>query len=111
MPGYAAEATDPGQNQIPSRSSILKMGGVAAEGAGDEDEDFLILTPGVGLDSKGDTMGQQYRTPREVVFESGCDVIIVGRGIYGKGGDEEVRAQAERYRKEGWAAYEERVRG
>ncbi|KAH9844232.1 Orotidine 5'-phosphate decarboxylase domain-containing protein [Rhodofomes roseus] len=76
----------------------------------DNDEDFLILTPGVGLDSKGDAMGQQYRTPREVVFESGCDVIIVGRGIYGKGGDEEVKAQAERYRKEGWAAYEERIR-
>ena len=91
--------------------AMRRMDGVTAEGAGDEDEDFLVLTPGVGLDSKGDTMGQQYRTPREVVFESGCDVIIVGRGIYGKGGDEEVRAQAERYRKEGWAAYEERVRG
>ncbi|PCH41113.1 Orotidine 5'-phosphate decarboxylase [Wolfiporia cocos MD-104 SS10] len=75
----------------------------------DEDEDFLVLTPGVGLDVKGDAMGQQYRTPREVVFESGCDVIIVGRGIYGKGSDAEVQAQAERYRKEGWAAYEDRI--
>ena len=91
--------------------AMRRMDGVASEGAVDEEEDFLILTPGVGLDSKGDAMGQQYRTPREVVYESGCDVIIVGRGIYGKGSDEEVKEQAERYRREGWAAYEERVRG
>ena len=73
------------------------------------DEDFLILTPGVGLDSRGDGMGQQYRTPREVIFGSGCDIIIVGRGIYGKGDAEVIKGQAERYRNEGWAAYEERV--
>ena len=78
----------------------------------DPDEDFLILTPGVGLDARGDSMGQQYRTPREVVTESGCDVIIVGRGIYGKGDGvdvQAVQAQAERYRKEGWIAYLERI--
>ena len=76
------------------------------------DEDFLILTPGVGLDTKGDSMGQQYRTPREVIVGSGCDVIIVGRGVYGKDNGasaEVVRAQAERYRAEGWKAYQERV--
>ncbi|KAI0327114.1 Orotidine 5'-phosphate decarboxylase [Cubamyces sp. BRFM 1775] len=75
-------------------------------------EDFLVLTPGVGLDVKGDGMGQQYRTPREVVLESGCDVIIVGRGIYGKdngANPDAVRAQAERYREEGWKAYQERI--
>jgi orotidine-5'-phosphate decarboxylase len=78
----------------------------------DEGEDFLILSPGVGLDSKGDTMGQQYRTPKEVVTQSGCDVIIVGRGIYGKGNKIDVhgvRVQAERYRKDGWEAYEARL--
>lgn len=87
--------------------------GATAKDAG-EDEDFLILTPGVGLDSRGDTMGQQYRTPREVVFESGCDVIIVGRGVYGKGNGVDtafVQEQAERYKREGWAAYEERIAG
>ncbi|KAG8895647.1 orotidine 5'-phosphate decarboxylase [Tulasnella sp. 403] len=75
-------------------------------------EDFLILTPGVGLDTKGDGMGQQYKTPREVILERGCDVIIVGRGIYGKGDGAEsevIRREAERYRSEGWKAYEERV--
>ncbi|KAI0832347.1 Orotidine 5'-phosphate decarboxylase [Trametes gibbosa] len=76
------------------------------------DEDFLVLTPGVGLDTKGDGMGQQYRTPRQVVLESGCDVIIVGRGIYGKdngANPDAVRMQAERYREEGWKAYLERI--
>ncbi|OBZ70271.1 Orotidine 5'-phosphate decarboxylase [Grifola frondosa] len=90
-----------------------RMDGVGLkEGASTSDEDFLILTPGVGLDSRGDSMGQQYRTPKEVVLESGCDVIIVGRGIYGKdngANPEAVRAQAERYRSEGWAAYQERL--
>ncbi|ORY34569.1 putative orotidine-5'-phosphate decarboxylase [Naematelia encephala] len=75
-----------------------------------EQEDWLIMTPGVGLAAKGDSLGQQYRTPREVVYESGCDVIIVGRGIYGiKGGEEAVKKEAERYREEGWKAYEERL--
>lgn len=78
------------------------------------DEDFLILTPGVGLDTRGDGMGQQYKTPKEVILERGCDVIIVGRGIYGKGEgspSEVITAEAERYRNEGWKAYEERVKG
>ena len=78
----------------------------------DEDEDYLMLTPGVGLAKGGDKMGQQYRTPREVVVESGCDVIIVGRGIYGvTGGEDEVKSEAERYRQAGWDAYEERLKG
>ena len=88
-----------------------RMDGVAAETV-DPEEDFLILTPGVGLDSRGDSMGQQYRTPKEVVTDSGCDVIIVGRGIYGKGDNVDARAvqaQAERYRSEGWAAYLARI--
>lgn len=78
----------------------------------ESEEDFLVLTPGVGLDVKGDAMGQQYRTPRQVIVESGCDVIIVGRGIYGNAASLDVRRvqeQAERYRKEGWEAYLERI--
>ncbi|TFK55989.1 orotidine-5'-monophosphate decarboxylase [Heliocybe sulcata] len=91
-----------------------RMDGVGVQEGGNsaEEEDFLILTPGVGLDVRGDGMGQQYRTPREVIVESGCDVIIVGRGIYGnpKALDaDNVRRQAERYMKEGWKAYLERI--
>lgn len=74
-----------------------------------EKEDFLILTPGVGLDVKGDQMGQQYRTPDQVINASGCDVIIVGRGIYGKSTEQEVKSEAERYREEGWKAYQRRI--
>ncbi|KAJ6628743.1 orotidine-5'-monophosphate decarboxylase [Mycena sp. CBHHK59/15] len=89
-----------------------RMDGVGAE-ADDStaEEDFLILTPGVGLDVKGDGMGQQYRTPREVILESGGDVIIVGRGIYGKDPSliESIAAQAKRYRDDGWAAYLARI--
>lgn len=90
-----------------------RMEGIAASEADDiAAEDFLILAPGVGLDVKGDSLGQQYRTPTEVVTECGCDVIIVGRGIIGFGRDvdvEEVKRQAERYQAAGWEAYERRV--
>ncbi|WWD20458.1 orotidine 5'-phosphate decarboxylase [Kwoniella shandongensis] len=73
-------------------------------------EDWIIMSPGVGLVSKGDKLGQQYRTPREVVYDAGADVIIVGRGIYGiQGGEKAVKDEAERYRQEGWKAYEERL--
>lgn len=76
-----------------------------------EDEDWLIMTPGVGMVSKGDALGQQYRTPEEVVKGSGCDVMIVGRGIYGvKGGGEAWKQEAEKYRAEGWRCYEERLK-
>jgi orotidine-5'-phosphate decarboxylase len=79
----------------------------ASQIAATDVEDFLILTPGVGMSASGDSLGQQYRHPREVILESGCDVIIVGRGIYKeKGREAEV---AESYRKEGWAAYQTRI--
>jgi orotidine-5'-phosphate decarboxylase len=89
-----------------------RMDGVGALPEDDtSNEDFLVLTPGVGLEEKGDAMGQQYRTPRQVVLESGCDVIIVGRGIYGKdlNAVEVIAARAERYMTEGWSAYLERI--
>ncbi|CAO3617233.1 orotidine-5'-monophosphate decarboxylase [Mucor ambiguus] len=73
-----------------------------------DDEDFVVMSPGVGLDVKGDGLGQQYRTPHEVIVESGGDIIIVGRGIYGN--PDQVEAQAKRYRQAGWDAYLERVR-
>lgn len=73
-----------------------------------DDEDFIVMSPGVGLDVKGDGLGQQYRTPHEVIVESGGDIIIVGRGIYGN--PDQVEYQAKRYRQAGWDAYLERVR-
>ncbi|KAF8517808.1 humps family-domain-containing protein [Gautieria morchelliformis] len=90
-----------------NRDNIQKPGA-----ASDTNEDFLILTPGVGLDSRGDSMGQQYKTPREVILERRCDIIIVGRGIYGRGDNVDVRTaqqQAKRYQQAGWSAYLERL--
>ena len=78
----------------------------------DDTEDFLVLTPGIGLDVAGDGLGQQYRTPEVAVLGCGCDIIIVGRGIYGNPGNmdiDEVQRQAERYREAGWNAYLKRL--
>ncbi|KXN86434.1 Orotidine 5'-phosphate decarboxylase [Leucoagaricus sp. SymC.cos] len=88
-----------------------RMDGLGLVPGSKADDDFLILTPGVGLEAKGDGMGQQYRTPDEVIRQSGCDVIIVGRGIYGTDlkDVDVIRARAERYREEGWNAYLKRV--
>lgn len=71
-------------------------------GGREEGFDWLIMTPGVGLDDKGDSLGQQYRTVDEVV-SSGSDIIIVGRGLFAKGRDPD--AEGTRYRKAGWEAY------
>jgi orotidine-5'-phosphate decarboxylase len=71
-------------------------------GGREEGFDWIIMTPGVGLDDKGDSLGQQYRTVDEVVA-GGSDIIIVGRGLFGKGRDPNV--EGERYRKAGWEAY------
>ena len=68
--------------------------------------DWLILTPGVGLDEKGDGLGQQYRTVDEVI-KNGSDVIIVGRGLYGNNRD--AVKEAKRYRDAGWNAYLSRI--
>lgn len=74
---------------------------------------FLNFTPGVNLPPEGDEagkhgdgLGQQWRSPKEVVVGEGADVIIVGRGILGA---KDRRAEAERYQKLGWEAYEERI--
>ncbi|KAJ3353701.1 orotidine 5'-phosphate decarboxylase [Kappamyces sp. JEL0680] len=62
-------------------------------------QDFIYMTP-------GDSMGQQYRTPRQVIVEGDSDIIIVGRGIYGSG---DVVQNAIQYRKAGWDAYLEKI--
>jgi orotidine-5'-phosphate decarboxylase len=70
-------------------------------------QDFIYMTPGVGLVAKGDALGQQYRTPHQVIVESGSDVIIVGRGIYVSG---DVVQNAKEYRQAGWDAYLQRLK-
>jgi orotidine-5'-phosphate decarboxylase len=71
----------------------------------ESDRDFLYLTPGVSVESKGDGLGQQYRSPHDVIVDCGCDVIIVGRSII----QGDAVANAHKYRKAGWDAYMERL--
>ena len=72
-----------------------------------EGDNFITMTPGVQKSAGGDGKGQQYNTPHLVINERGADVIIVGRGIYGAS---DRKAEALEYRRQGWAAYEERLR-
>ncbi|KAJ3124630.1 orotidine 5'-phosphate decarboxylase [Nowakowskiella sp. JEL0407] len=97
-----------GMRKLPLYSG--NVGDVSISVDVNEEEDFLVLTPGVALQTKGDGLGQQYRTPHDVIYKSGCDVIIVGRGIYvGEGGPEGTIARAKQYRDAGWQAYLERI--
>ena len=90
-------------------NSDFVVGFIAQQGLNSKDGDnFITFTPGVQLGKSGDGLGQKYRTPRKVVLQEGCDVVIVGRGILEA---EDRRAEAERYRKEAWGAYVERVKG
>ena len=67
---------------------------------------FVYATPGVQIGKTGDGLGQQYRNPRQAIVQDGCDLIIVGRGVYGS---DEPATQALVYQKEAWKAYEESV--
>lgn len=90
--------------EIAKSDKEFVIGFIAQRDMGGHDEgfDWIIMTPGVGLDDKGDALGQQYRTVDEVI-STGTDVIIVGRGLFGKGRDPEV--EGKRYREAGWNAY------
>lgn len=54
----------------------------------------------------GDSLGQQYTAPEEVIYSKGSDVIIVGRGVLEA--SDRLKA-AESYRKAGWDAYLKRM--
>lgn len=64
---------------------------------------FIYMTPGVHLDKTADDLGQQFRSPEQVIIEDGSDIIIVGRAIYTA---KDPVAQAKRYRTAGWQAYQ-----
>ena len=68
-----------------------------------EDPGFIHFTPGVNLETKGDTLGQQYNTPHHAICVNQTDVIIVGRGITHA---KNPIIEAERYRAAGWHAYQ-----
>lgn len=62
----------------------------------------IHMTPGVRLDTAGDSLGQQYCHPAAAVTERGADVIIVGRGIVASPDPVEAALQ---YKKAAYDAY------
>ncbi|KAL8779473.1 MAG: hypothetical protein Q9213_006927 [Squamulea squamosa] len=94
------------------------LGFVAQENLNtDKDDDFLVFTPGVGFPPEenhevaskgkhGDSMGQRWREPGAVVRDEGADVVIVGRGVVNA---RDRASEAERYRRDAWRGYEERI--
>ncbi len=67
---------------------------------------WINMTPGVKLQTEGDTLGQQYVTPAKAISEHGADIIIVGRGIIAAS---DPLKEAQLYRRHGWEAYLQRV--
>jgi uridine monophosphate synthetase len=65
---------------------------------------WLYFTPGIQSDCDSDSLGQQYISPKQAL-EQGSDIIIVGRGIVAA---THPLAAAQRYRAQGWQAYESR---
>lgn len=88
--------------EIAKSDKEFVIGFIAQRAVEAEGFDWIVMTPGVGLDDKGDGLGQQYRTVDEVV-STGTDIIIVGRGLFGKGRNPED--EGKRYRDAGWNAY------
>jgi len=43
-------------------------------------QNFLSITPGINLNTKGDNLGQVYRTPEEL--KNKTDILVIGRQIY-----------------------------
>lgn len=64
---------------------------------------FILMTPGVHIESSGDAVGQVYHTPEEVFVNYHTDFAIVGRGIYQ---DAHPEIKARQYRERCWNAYE-----
>ena len=71
-----------------------------------DDPKFVHMTPGVNLNVMGDSLGQQYLTPEEVITNRSCDIIIVGRGIYGATNPVDA---ALKYKEAAYQAYRNRV--
>ena len=69
------------------------------------DPNFIQMTPGVSLVSKGDTLGQNYVSIENAIEEKGADVIIVGRGITSCSDEKGMREMAKKYQTLAWDVY------
>lgn len=86
--------------------STRSLGEVECSTTPESDEDFVVFTTGINIASTGDKLGQQYQTPASAV-ERGADFLISGRGIYAV---ENAVKSAMEYRRQGWEAYEARIK-
>lgn len=77
------------------------IGVISQSRLNDTDPGFIQMTPGVKMDSKKDSLGQQYDSPECAVLKKGADIIIVGRGITA---DKSPLDKAEEYRKSAWTS-------
>lgn len=68
---------------------------------------FVQMTPGVKLQSSSDQLGQQYKTPEDVV-RSGADLVVVGRGITE---EKDQLSAVLNYKNVLWKTYEKRING
>ena len=117
---YTAHCVDMARRFVDTVMGFIAMGKITEETPSwsASESDFLVMTPGcslhptVSLDksefipsANNDALGQQYRTPREVIL-GGSDLIIVGTGICNA---KDPTAKAEQYRHEAWDAYQERL--
>ena len=117
---YTQNCVDIAQQFADTVMGFIAMGKITEEKPSQSasESDFLVMTPGcslhpdVSLDKSefipsadNDALGQQYRTPREVIL-GGSDLIIVGTGICNA---KDPLAKAEQYRQEAWDAYQERL--
>jgi orotidine-5'-phosphate decarboxylase len=89
--------------RVAKRHPGFVIGFIAQERLVEDHSDLVTMTPGVGLAAAGDSLGQQYRTPEQVLVKDRSDIIIVGRGIYTDRA--QVAENARRYRDAGWSAY------
>ena len=71
-----------------------------------ENPGLVHMTPGVQLEAKRGSLGQQYRSVHQAIVQQGCDVVIVGSGIIQS---EDSSTAAKRYRDAAWQAYQECV--
>ena len=65
------------------------------------DPRFIHFTPGVSLESSGDSLGQVYKSPQNAI-EKGADVVIVGRALTET---PDVVSMAKKYQKLCYEAY------
>jgi len=67
---------------------------------------ILHMTPGVNIDITEDNIDQQYRSPNKAIIDDGCDIVIVGRGIYRA---DNIKEKTKEYQQICWDSYQHKL--